>query len=261
MMWVNPIPGFTSQRLGAFDYPVIAPTDPADPGWPEWYVPNMDPGTPLTEELYGTLGTPREQQGLPRLREIPSGGEDPDYPGFDAIIHLNEMATIDHIGRLSGSMVHDLADLEHTVKVTFHAVPVLGGAAIQLCDTIEFDLEPDVVDVTRPPAPGGFGWAFWRATDNYNELMLLAMVNFTPNLLGMVEDGTYRLVVDWNFYHKVEPDQLECEPFHGFCDSISFHLTAATQRPIVQPASVSASASVKQQQRIIKPTAHAATRR
>jgi len=228
MMWVNPIPNFTSARLGAFDYPVI---ELVPPDVPEWYVSNMDPGTPLLEELYGKLGNPEEQQGLPRLREIPPGGEDPRPEGFDAIIHLDQPATIDHIGRLSGTMVHDLADEKHTAKITFHAVPVLGGASIELCSSIEFDLNPDTLDPDRPLNPGGYGWAFWRP-GSHLELMLLALVNFTPKELGMIADQTYRLVVDWNFYHKVEPDQLECEPFHGFCDSISFHITTALQQEI-----------------------------
>lgn len=209
MGWVEPI-RLNVNKIGMFDFPCGIQTKDC--------LGNVDPGTPLMEELYGKLGSPGREQGLPVIKETSPEPEDPKMkPYIDAILDINHPISIFHTGRLSGSMVIELADNTHFSKVKVHAVPYKHGDAVRIFEE-EKTLEP------KPQTANEWYWL------SENELVYTLSTTFRPTARETkLEVGeVYRLLIEWEFSHLVAGRGRHNEPFSGFDDSISFKVGQMT---------------------------------
>lgn len=214
MMWVSPQAGASCTDIACFDFPVLD-QKLMSPDCKS----NVAPAHTLMEHLYASFGKPGRDQGLPCLVEKAPGLEDPNKaPWLDAIIHMDEVAVLFHTGRLSGDMADHFANAENEVRVTIRAVPVGGGDVQILVDQKSIGMAPAAGPVAN-------NW-YWYHDPTYpasKELVCTIKQEFTPTETGTKPwklNETYKLVVDWNFYYNKKP-----ELFHGFDDTISFHVS------------------------------------
>jgi hypothetical protein len=217
-IFVNPLPRLYAFHLLQFDFPAdkryCAPAT----------LPNVNVEAPLIEAVYGRLGTPRQEQGHPLLREVPyPEAEDPGYPNYhDQIIDIDRNARIYNTGRLSGSFVKYLAHDTYKSIVRIDAHPLTHNGDVVSIARIEATLKP------APPAANVW---FWKDPKQRNELLFTARADFDPNSVGRTRlepENVYKLIIRWEFWDtSVKP--AERMPMSGFNEFISFQVSQKTQ--------------------------------
>lgn len=253
--FVNPSPRMRVQGFLSFDFPcefagegvAQAPPRPATGSYSAvGCFGNVNLEAPVTETLYGKLGTPELEQGHPFMKEYDPRGITPVEPGdptfstggvpvgHDQVVDIDRGIQIDHTGRLSGSFVDAIASKPYFSQVIVSAVsvaPVVAATASIPLETFTNWLEPE------PEAPRVW---FWRlGNPATNELLFSAHVRIAdPYGQGLRPENVYKLVYQWKFYKFIGssyPDtppanigRSQRMPISGFDEAIAFEVIGAT---------------------------------
>ncbi len=231
--FVNPSPHWCVSRLLFFDFPcegvtpVVWGTYRAQPDCS----PNINLTPPVTEAVYGQLGTPPCEQGHPFMKEFPSP-EAGDPASVDQIVDIDRGLQVDHTGRLSGTFVHFIAHkpFYSQVEVSAVAVAPAGPPGFTIATFTEW-LTPEAM------APN----VWFRRAGGGNELLFSAHVVIPPGGLsdaGFLTEHVYKLVYQWRFYHYTgspvpadPPADLSNShrmPISGFDEAVAFEVIPAT---------------------------------
>ena len=216
--FVNPLPNLRVSHFLQFDFPVAQRLYSAP--WP--CLPNANLEPPGTEYLYGKLGTPKQEQGHPCLRELPfPEGEDPGWPYYhDQVLDLDRGISFNHTGRLSGSFVKYLAHDQYQSIVKMSAHPVTSGGSVINIDSTQKPL--------TPAAAGPNVW-FWKDEKARNELIYTAHINLDPDEVAakFKPENVYKLVCRWEFWDYSTRERARM-PISGFDEAVAFEVIHRT---------------------------------
>ena len=215
--FVNPAPNMSAQKVLFFDFPCAnrgegvaqKPTAPGSGAYSAMgCFGNVNLRAPVTEALYGMLGSPALEQGHPFIKEQDAvEAEDPASGIFhDQIVDIDRSIVISHTGRLSGTMIPLLASKPHfsqvIVSVVEESLVTPGTQSIVLINDTEW-LEPGAEQKNK--------W-FWKAGTTTNELLYTAHRQFNPRSFGLQEGKVYNLTCQWKFWRYAPQASVPASP-------------------------------------------------
>ncbi len=225
--FVNPAPNMSAQKVLFFDFPCAnrgegIATKPLATGSGAYSAVgcygNVNLRAPVSEALYGMLGSPPLEQGHPFIKEQDvAEQEDPTVAGpaapnagaavyHDQIVDIDRDIIICHTGRLSGTMIPLLASKPHfsqvIVSVVEESLVVPATQSIVLINDTEW-LEPVAEQKNK--------W-FWKAGTTTNELLYTAHRRFNPRAYGLQEGKVYNLTCQWKFWRYAPQATVPATP-------------------------------------------------
>lgn len=204
-----------------FDFP----KDVSAPGAP----PNFDPSlVDLDIAAWSEYeqGYPKRHQGVPRLLEVISEGEDipPDLIMDQCLGSTGEDAfKVYFTGRLTGSIVRALAQGQHECEIIASLVPTIRpGDPIPLTkpDGTNDNLMLVMEDV-ECAGTNMWGWL------NDEKKEYICTLEYIHSANALVTDEVYRVVIRWKFWMTPQDGDKVLQPWSGFDDAVHFSVRGA----------------------------------